>query len=130
MQLEQNQYMFFQKSMNPVKLIERTKDNWAVERTHGASKGKRMVVPASGLLPFNKAICDQQSNSDHKEVTKCVLSEVLKYDWPVEIIANPQSKTCLVSVAWSGFVLYKADSICDAQAHCERNRLAVQLIVN
>ena len=41
----------FIKSGNEVRLIERSgRDQWVVERTKGASKGKRMVCPEAALV--------------------------------------------------------------------------------
>ena len=41
----------FSKSGNEVRLIARSgKDNWRVERTQGASKGKTMICPGRALI--------------------------------------------------------------------------------
>lgn len=41
----------FVKSGNEVRLIKRSgKHDWVVERTSGASKGKRMICPERGLV--------------------------------------------------------------------------------
>lgn len=55
MRIEQDALYFFIKSGNQVRAIARAdpymgQPCWTVERTLGASAGKRMIVPASALV--------------------------------------------------------------------------------
>jgi hypothetical protein len=49
--VQKDELKIFAKSGNEVRLIERSgKDDWVVERTQGASKGKRMICPERSLV--------------------------------------------------------------------------------
>lgn len=49
--MESGQTKIFTKSGNEVRLVERSSEGeWVVERTQGASRGKRMICPERALV--------------------------------------------------------------------------------
>jgi len=52
--IQRTQVYYFTKSGNRVRAVEPTRyggrGNWVVERTEGASAGKRMIVPGDALV--------------------------------------------------------------------------------